>query len=111
MIISIISAVPFLSPKYVVFYCRVLKGVLQVRLWLSSIMVAKSAFDSEPTSARISHWQSSILRLFEHTHSCAVDFDQPESLTAIKLAEWTCRMDLTIIFADDAEKVTVTVSR
>jgi hypothetical protein len=54
-------------------------------------------------------------KLLKHTHSYAVEFDanQPESLTAIQLAEWTvtCRMDFTMtrIFADDAEKVTVSL--
>jgi hypothetical protein len=67
------------------------------------ITVAKSAFAVSLVQEFLTGTDS-LSKLFEHTHSYAVDF---ESLTAIKLAEWTCRMDLTIIFADDAEKVTV----
>jgi hypothetical protein len=104
---------PFLSPKVCFIYRRVLnlKGAPWLRIWwLKSL-----------AGSQVSWWQKVHLslvqefltgsKLFERTHSYAVDFDQPESLTAIQLAEWTCRMDFTMtrIFADDAEKVTISL--
>jgi hypothetical protein len=90
MIISIISAAsaPFLSPKVCFFYRRVLKGALRLSLAGSQVPWWLKVHLSLVQEFLIGSLRLS--KLFEHTHTYAVDFNQPESLViAIQLAEWT----------------------